>query len=245
MTTKPYWLASGDSITGPTGTWFYQYLGVTSLGDATQITTMDPYTYTNGVLIARNVGIAGTRLNTNGFPDLVPLAPSHIDTVPAVKALSAGTVSPPTAQPIRKYIFSCSIGSNDGATGSHGTGNSALYAADVGQACKDRRTAGYDRLIISTLLPRTDGGMLETDRLAYNAKIKDPTFMALWGIDGIFDFASDAIMGDPATCSNSTYYNQNGVNGYSGISGLHPTFAGHTLLVPYVTSTMNAIIAGL
>lgn len=230
------WAITGDSITGPTICWPWQYLDVASLGDAGSPLSEAPYSYLSTVaaswpILMQNFAVTGTRLA--GANGVTSLCPTYVDPIPANKIV-AGSKTGPDIAPQRYYVFSCSIGSNDGAKDSYAT--PALYAAAVAAQCQLRKTAGFDRAIMSTLLPRGDGNMPEPDRLAYNATITAPTWQVANGIDGIFDFASDPIMGNPANLTNLTYYQADEV---------HPTQYGQSLLVPYVTSTMNTLIAGL
>lgn len=228
------WVVGGDSIAGSQGSWFFQYLGVTTTGDAGVPAVQSAQTYyaTKGAnsIVARNMGISGTRLNTNGFPDLVPLAPGYIDPIFASQTGIGTGGSTPLSR--RASIFSCAIGRNDGAIAAYAT--PTLFAAAVASACRDRKAAGAQKLIMATILPAASIPT-EPNRLAFNATITDPAWMAANQIDGIFDFASEPTMGNPANISNPTYY----------ADQIHPTAAGYALLVPYVTSTMNAVIASL
>lgn len=226
------WCNTGDSISASASTWPYQYLGVASKGDAGVPAAQAGATYISGNVIAKNMAVAGTRLNTMGYPDVVPLALVDVDPIVAVKSLSPRG-SGASVAPSRRYVFSCAIGSNDAATG--GLGSPEAYADAVGACAALRRAAGFDLLVLATLLPR--GSILtEPNRLAYNARIKNAAFRATYGIDGIFDFASDPIMGDPASLTDPTYYDEDEV---------HPTAAGQALLVPYVASVMSALGAEL
>ena len=235
MTTITIIVCGGDSLTATAIDYPYQAYGFTSVGDGGLPDVQAACVYRNGNILMKNMGITGTRLNTNGYPDLVPLAPVYIDPIVANKTTisTSGT----TVAPLRKYIFSCFIGSNDGALGNFATAD--LYAAAVASACVARKTAGYDFAIVGTLLPRSDGIMTEPNRLLYNSTIKGVGWAAGHGIDGIFDMASDAIMGDPANLP----LNNGGVTTWYSADNVHPTQAGQARLAPIWLATVNAIIA--
>jgi hypothetical protein len=222
MTGLLIWVASGDSITGCGGCWPYQVLGVTSIGDCGQKETQKPCTYYAPGIIACDMGISGLRLNTNPG-DLDQIAPAWIDPVAAVKSYPGGKA--------RRYLYTCSIGSNDGALG--GLATPAEYAAAVAVHCVARKTAGFDKAVMTTLLPRGTG-MTEGNRLAYNALLVDAAWRAAHGIDGVIDFAADSIMGDPANLSNATWYEQ--------VTRVHPTDAGQARLAPIAQPVINGYI---
>ena len=110
---------SGDSIAQGSSanvSYFYQAFSWTPSADLdiidsqANIVAVEPtMMYYSGNIIGRNMSVAGTRLNTNGFPDLVPLAPVLIDPI-----IPSPFSVPPFNIP-RKYIFTTAIGSNDGA----------------------------------------------------------------------------------------------------------------------------------
>jgi hypothetical protein len=230
------WVASGDSLTGCVSvgiSWVYQYLGVTSLCDCSSVTT-ELVNYTSGNITAQNLAVSGTRLS-----DVISIASTYFDPVPANKVTSSfGGPAPVRA---RKYLFSCSIGSNDGAIGSFGSGNAPQYAAAVAAMCAARKTAGFDLAMMTTLLPRGDGVMTEPNRLAYNSTLTGVGWAASNGIDYIVDFASDSIMGNPANLP----VNNGGVTTYFNSDNIHPTTVGHARLVPILTPVMNTILATL
>jgi hypothetical protein len=228
-------VASGDSICAQSFGYFYQALGITRFtvtdDDAISIPITASLTFYSAAasvpIITRNMAIPGTRLNTNGFPDLVPLAPLYIDPV-----IPAFYTSPPFDSS-RKYIFTTAIGSNDGALGGYST--AAQYAGAVAQCCVARKQAGYALAAMSTLLPRNDGVMTEPNRTAFNSTITGAGWAAANGIDYIIDLASQTIMGNPANCSNTAYYSD----------GVHPTALGASLPAPIFLAAVNAMIAML
>ncbi len=174
--------------------------------------------------------MGGAKLGPGDPTYVVDLAPVYVDPV-----IPIGYAVPPFDR-TRRYIFTTAIGSNDGALG--GLADYTTYAAAVATCCVARKTAGYNLVGICTLLPRSSG-MIEANRLGYNALVMDSSWRSGHGIDFAIDLASQAIMGDPANTTNATYYDQNPV------AGIHPTAAGHALLAPIYLAGVNAAIAML
>lgn len=229
----------GDSITGchDVGTCYpYQYLSVNPVGDCgAAITQSWPQYYatvSSKNVIAKNLGVSGARLivNANNMTDV---ATTYGD--PMVTA-SGGAVAGGGSSPIpqRRYVYSVFPGSNDGCI----DGTVATFVSEVVAFCAARKAAGWNAVIIGTVLPRADisGPLLETNRLAYNSTITASGWAAANGIDGIFDLGGDPTMGNIATCSNPTYYNTDLI---------HPTTAGHAILAPIWGATLSTVIAGL
>jgi hypothetical protein len=233
------WVASGDSITGcvTVGTsWVFQYLGIASRGDCSTSFAQSGQIYSTANINCLNMAVSGTHLSS-GTDNCASLAPTYFDPVVANKKTTGFGGSSPV--PRRKYMFSCSIGSNDGAIG--GLATPAAYAAAVAAVCAGRKAAGYDLAMMTTLLPRGDGTMTEPNRLAYNSQLTTVGWAASVGVDFIVDFASDSIMGNPANLP----VNNGNVLTWFNSDNIHPTTAGHARLVPILTPAMNTILAGL
>jgi hypothetical protein len=206
---------TGDSITGcysSNNDWPFQLLNVVGVGDCGQPTMQGFATYQSGNILMRNMAISGTRLAAGSNP-VTSIALTWVDPIAAVKSFPGGQR--------RVYEYICAIGSNDGAIDSYAT--PALYAAAVAANAQLRRTAGFDKILLTTLLPRGDGTMTEPNRLAYNATLTNAAWQIANGIDGVIDFASQPIMGNPANLTNTLYYNTDLI---------HPTALGQSLLVP-------------
>jgi hypothetical protein len=229
----------GDSITGcdSVGTCYpYQYLSVNAVGDCgaafSQSWPQYYATVSSVPVIAKNLGISGSKLD-GGSPSMTAMATTYGDPmVTASGSAVAGGGSSPIPQ--RRYVYSVFPGSNDGCI----DGTVAQFVADVVAFCAARKTAGWNKVIIGTVLPRTDAGgpMVDANRVAYNSTITASGWAAANGIDGIFDFASDSIMGNIANTTNATYYNSDQI---------HPTTAGHARLAPIWGATLSAVIATL
>lgn len=180
MTTLLCWCHSGDSIGASGNTWPFQALGVSSRGDSSSKDAQAAAVYRVGDILLKNMAVSGTKLTGVSGSDIVQLAPSYIDTIPARKSFAGGRT--------RKFLFTTSIGSNDSAVG--GLASPAAYAAAVASACRDRKSAGYDYAWMGTLTPR--GSIPEPDRLAYNALLADSAWRLANGIDDYIDLTSAA-----------------------------------------------------
>lgn len=226
---------SGDSIGFEGDGYFYQALGVTnvpdaSLDDATIQSVISSSTYLSTTpsqnVIAMNQAFPGTRL-AGAYPNLVGLAPLYIDPL-----IPIGYGAPPFDS-LRKYLFTCSIGSNDGGVGAYSPSGYTQYAAAVAAACVARKTAGYALIAMCTLLPRNDGAMTQANWTGYNSTITGAGWAAANGIDYIIDLNSQAQMGVWANAGDTTYYSD----------GIHPTVYGAGLLAPIYLAGINAMIA--
>ncbi len=170
-------VTSGDSITGCSNDYPFQALANPTKGDCGVPSVQATQTYYSRAassvpIMWRNMAIAGTRLNSNGFPDLVPLAPVYIDPI-------VGT------HPFKglELIFVTAIGSNDACIG--GLADAPTYAAAVATCCVARKTAGYSRIAMSTVLPRGDGTMTQGNWASFNSTITGNGWAAANGIDYI------------------------------------------------------------
>jgi hypothetical protein len=233
------WVITGDSITGCASVgvaWPFQYLSVASRGDCSAPLTQS-VNYSTGNITAQNMACSGARLNSGGANDLVTVIAPIVDLIPSNKSVVGFGGSTPVRS--RKYLLSCSIGTNDGGIDSSAT--PAIYAGLVAAFCAARKAAGYDLAMMTTLLPRGDGVMTEPNRLAYNSTLTGAGWAAANGIDYIVDFASDSIMGNPANLP----VNNGGITTYFNSDNIHPTTVGQARLVPILAPVMNQILATL
>jgi hypothetical protein len=239
----------GDSITGCTSVGIcypYQGLNVNAYGDCGVDIIQAACTYYATIgsvnVIAKNLGISGTRLlPVTGPQSMTNIAQNFGD--PMVTP-SGGQVSAtsPSPRPTRKYIYSLLAGSNDGCLGSPNN-TPAGFAINVATFVNARKMAGWDKVIIGTVLPRNDmgGPLSNSNRLSYNAIIRDPVWLAANNVDGLFDIGlgvsgGGTIMGDITTCSDSTYFNSDQI---------HPKTAGHAIIAPIWLATLTTAIASL
>jgi hypothetical protein len=225
-------IVTGDSITGCNNDYPYQALGNPETGDCGVPLTQSMQTYysrsaASVPLMWRNMGISGTRLNTNGFPDLVPLAPVYINPVPGTSPFKG-----------LKMIFTTGIGANDLFIGSYGNTHADQYAAAVAALCvsvKNAWTALGATCVagMCTGLPSSSSGLVQSNWTQFNTTLTGAGWAVANGIDYIIDIASQAIMGNWNTPgSGTTYYSD----------GLHPTVLGHSLLAPIFLAGVNTLI---
>ena len=239
-------VASGDSLTGCSQDAFFSWIGKTSTAQcqnpqdqAASLYVSDTVANVSGVrVIGVNIGISGARLNSGAQTDFANLAPVWIDPIVVYKTVSGfGKVS--STIPNRIYVIDCAIGSNDEAIDGYAT--PALYAAAVASACVARKTAGFNYALMTTLLPRADGTMTESNRLAYNALLTSSPWRAANGIDGVIDFAGQTIMGNPVNLPA----NNGGDMSYYNADNIHYTQFGSTLLAPIMQSSLKVLLPGL
>jgi lysophospholipase L1-like esterase len=90
-----------------------------------------------------------------------------------------------------------------------------------------RRAAGWDKIIVATLLSNLFAGY-NTKRNAANVLIRaDDTFY-----DALADFAADPVMGPDNAYSNATLF----------LDQIHPTTYGHTLLAPIARAAIESVL---
>jgi hypothetical protein len=170
-----------------------------------------------------DVAVGGSNLNTYGASDPAPVrfgslahrAPFHLyNRVPANKNG-------------QEYVLYFAVTNNLGG------GDVAAYVAAWGQYALNAKAAGFDKVVTSTVLSRTDVGQSnDAVRNAFNAAIKAPGWAAAHGIDAIADFASDPIMGvDAAPIVNPGYFHD----------GVHPNAAGNARLEAIFRAAMNSL----
>lgn len=128
----------------------------------------------------------------------------------------------------RLAILSVLIGRNDLV----GYGGGAdVYAANLATYIRRMRQAGWDRVIVGTLLPSEwDAFILPRDDL--NTIITTPGWARTHGIDAIADFASAPDMGPEGTAANKDLY----------ADGTHPTNAGYAAMAPAYDKALKEVI---
>ncbi|MDF1720505.1 MAG: SGNH/GDSL hydrolase family protein [Minwuia sp.] len=132
---------------------------------------------------------------------------------------------PPNKQG-RTFVLSVLVG-NDFVTGFT---DAAAYAVKVGEYCAARKAAGWDKVVLINILPRTTAGF-NTWRNAVNAAFAASGFDTTYSIDAICDFAGEATVGGDAAASNATHYPD----------GVHPSDAAHALLEVVYRATINGL----
>lgn len=232
----------GDSITGCTAVgvcWPYQYLGATGIGDCGSPSSQAGCQYygtISGVpVVAKNLAISGTRLNT-GSPSITSQATGYGDPMVTGSggAVGSGGVTP---IPTRKFIAVFMPGSNDGCI----NGTVAQFAADVATWAAARKAAGWHKRILCTPVTRGDGVLAEPNRQIYLSIVNAAGWAAANNIDAIADFGNDSIMGNPANLP----LNNGGDTTYFNSDNTHPTTVGHARLAPILHTILDPIIAAV
>lgn len=162
-----------------------------------------PYIVTNGTAQAVNYAVSGSTVS-----DLTNRA-ARVD----LNARSTRS----------KNVLFVFIGHNDLASGA----SAATLFADTKAYCLNRRTNGWNRIILATMLPSTGTGF-NTKRNSLNSLIAaDPSFY-----DVLCDFGGDATMGPDAAASNTALYSD----------GTHPTAVGQTNLAVLAQAAINTAL---
>lgn len=118
----------------------------------------------------------------------------------------------------RIAILTVLIGRNDLVGFS---GGPAGYADALARYVATMRKAGWDRVIVGTLLP-SDWAPFVAPRTALNAILLQPGWARAHGIDVIADFAASPTMGPNGAAADKRLY----------VDGIHPTDYGYGLLAP-------------
>ena len=97
---------------------------------------------------------------------------------------------------------------------------------DLVRYCLGRRAAGF-RVVVVTLLPRSDPPRFETDRTQLNGMVRDawPAFA-----DGLADVAADARIGDYGDHLDRRYYRPDAI---------HPNAAGYGVMAAVTAPVLN------
>lgn len=116
---------------------------------------------------------------------------------------------------------------------SNNIGLAPAYTDLFGVAAAAARAAGYDAVVTSTLLSRSDGQANDPRRDADNAVFAGAGWAAAHGFAAIADFAADPIMGiDGATTINAAYFADN----------VHPNATGNARLEPIWRAAIQAAV---
>lgn len=127
----------------------------------------------------------------------------------------------------RTFIYTLLIGRNDLVGYS---GGATQYAADVASFLAARKAAGWDKVVLCTVLPSTVANF-NTQRNLLNAIYTGAGWATAHNIDAICDFAADATMGPDSAASNATLYGD----------GTHPTDTGQNNLEVIYRAVINAL----
>ena len=118
-------------------------------------------------------------------------------------------------------VLFLNAGINDLAVGT----TAAAVFADIESYCTARKTAGWNKIILGTLLPHNT---YESQRESLNALIRAVSSPP-W--DYLADWGNDAIIGQSGQNANSTYY---------GADQIHPLNAGYQIMAAYGKAQLSA-----
>jgi hypothetical protein len=225
-------ITMGDSRQGCSNDPFFLALQNPTTGDCGVVPTQAGQSYYSRALSSvpvlwRNMGISGTRLNTNGYPDLVPLCASpYIQQIPASAPFKG-----------LKLIFVNGIGINDLCVGSYGNGHADQYAAACAAVNVSVKSAwqalGAEVLTaLETVPPSSTNSLVEANWTQFNSTITGVGWAASNGVDYIIDINSQAQMGAWTAPNDPTLY----------VDGLHYTTLGSSLFTPIIISGLNTMI---
>jgi len=171
-----------------------------------------------------NLAVGGSNLNSY---DASGPAPQRFGSV-AYRAPFWRDVRIPKNKGGKEYVLYFAVTNNLG-----GSGTMDAYVEATGQYAIAAKAAGFDKVVTSTVLSRTDVGQAnDTKRHAYNSAITAPGWAAAHGIDAIADFAAHPIMGvDAAPTLHPEMFND----------GVHPSPLGNGELAPILWTTLNSI----
>lgn len=198
-------LAEGDSITFGTGS-------TDGLGSYAMRAGVNLSPTVNGVDFA----VPGSTLKDQG---------NGVNSL-AARAAKADALIPANKNG-RLYILTIMIGRNDINGYAGGT---SQYISDLKAYAAARKAAGYDRIVLCTILPSTATG-LNAARAPFNSTIRAAGWAAANGFDAIVDFDTVSGMGADTDASNTTNYPD----------GTHPSNAGYVLLEPAYRAVINAL----
>lgn len=161
-----------------------------------------------------NVAIGGSRLNVNPG-DVVDRTSNVYGQIPA-----AGKGG-------KRYIYYLAIGHNDCEALDDNAQQTAWISA-LESNCLATIAAGYDGVVVATILPRSDAG---TDHNTNRAAI-NPMIRAMAATNGftVADYAAHPVMGIDSASDNETVYSPDKI---------HPNEAGNALLSPIFAEAIN------
>jgi hypothetical protein len=127
----------------------------------------------------------------------------------------------------RIYILSLLVGRND-LVGYGGGLNQ--YLAMLSDYASRMRSAGWDRIVLGTLLP-SEWELFGPVRKDFNQRIVENCWYRHHGFDAIADFAAIGEMSGDQAATDKKYF----------VDGIHPTNYGYTLMSSVYADTINAI----
>lgn len=201
-------VTEGDSVTQAQSAYGYVYVGAAA---------------TSPKWYLRDIAIGGSNLDTNTlingstWGDLTYRATDYTD---AFLASTPGALR----------VLYVNIGTNNISP------TAADFAVRYGNYLLARRAAGWDKIVVGTLLSRSDEPFVSTGhedrRLALNDIIRSSAWKSAYGVDAVADMASDPTIGP---------FSSHADHPELWLDTVHPSAAGHALMAPYFTAALNSI----
>jgi hypothetical protein len=135
----------------------------------------------------------------------------------------------PTDKVGRLFIFSMLIGRND-LVGYYGGANA--YSANVAAYVRKLRDAGWDRVVLGTLLP-SDWAPFTAVRQGLNSIFDAPCWASFHDIDSVADFASSQLLGPDSAAASHEFF----------ADGIHPNNQGYEAMAPIFDSAISSLIS--
>lgn len=207
----------GNTITAPARYLIHEGDSISAFAPISQNYVYIAAAAASPAVIGANLAVGSAKLANNSGNSMVERAPVADAIIPATKAG-------------RTFILGFLIGRNDGP---NSYPVAADYATAVAAYIAARRAAGYDKIVLCTILPTSTalGAAFNPWRNLVNSIYTGPGWAAANGVDAIADFAANATMGTDTSADNATYYPD----------GVHPSAAGHAILEPIYRAAVNSV----
>lgn len=179
--------------------------------------------------IVANYALAGTTLSL--MAARAPTLDALINLNPGAPGVRGQVYA--NERPDRKYILCFMAGTNVNDP------DPAVLAASISSYCLARKAAGWDRVILGTLISRNDGNIANFDTAyaqPYNAIVKGVGWAAANGVDAICDFAGDARLGATGASLNPLYFE---------LDAVHPNATGEQIMADIFAPVLASVIASL
>jgi len=124
----------------------------------------------------------------------------------------------------KRNVLVIFAGTNDITSGS----TAAATYANLVSYCQGARSAGWNKICVVTMLPRTDLAV-PASRTTYNTLIRNN---ALTDWDALGDWGGNATMGQDGDDTNPTYYSD----------GIHPTTVGHGIGAGIISTALLTLL---
>ncbi len=109
----------------------------------------------------------------------------------------------------------------------NGGDSAATVFNNLNTYCAARKSAGWDKIVVLTILPFTSDGATEAKRLALNTLIRNAISPSTY--DYVADVGGDPTIGDTGDNFNTFYY---------GGDALHPQSPGYTIMAGIVKTQL-------